>query len=82
VSKSIRIDEETHKKLRVHAAQTGSTVTEIIKAAVDEFIPDVRVVRSAKEITMPKKQEIELPEQITNKPFVKKAGDYKAEDYV
>ena len=41
MDKNVRISSDTHKKLKVYSAETGSSISEIITQAVNEFIQTV-----------------------------------------
>ena len=79
MTKSVRIDEETHKKLKIYSATTGSSVTEIIKDAITQYIAlsgKPLVVESTYGV-IPK----DLPKAKLDKAFVKQRGEMRAEDY-
>lgn len=42
---TIRVPKEWHRRLKIAAAEEGKTITDMIIAAVDMYVPDIPVYR-------------------------------------
>lgn len=42
---TIRVPKEWHRRLKIAAAEEGKTITEMLIAAVDMYVPDIPVYR-------------------------------------
>lgn len=73
--KSIRVDEETHKRLRISSAETGSPILEIVKQAVLEFIPTTPIKKLE---NIP----VAFPKPKSKPELTRLRGELSAEDYV
>ena len=77
--KTINIDSELHKQLKILCAERDITITQFIVEGIRSQLGKIPLQEGDTPITLPPK--VKIPEELI-KELTKKRGDLNAEDYV